>query len=145
MYTGPVVDDVFRASSSGNLQEMISVLDHNTTLSNRHYLLMHIVDQAYKARNSTENAAILRQVAEMHLKEFHTIKQALLADLNGMGLPHVTTYQKYATFLTENGEFEKAIAVCEEAIAHGLYDGTISNYKGRIERIKKKMSAIPPV
>lgn len=133
-------DDVFHAWTSGSLGKMVDALESKSNLIDRHFLLMGIVDQTYKNRSDTENAALLQKVAEMHLSEFPTIKPALEKEMDGI-LPRVTTFQKYATFLTEKGEYEKAIEVCEQAIAHGLHDGTKSGFEGRIERIKKKMPA----
>ena len=59
----------------------------------------------------------------------------------GHDLPRVPTFQHYATLLTERGQFERVIQVCESAIGFGLDDGTKGGYKGRIERIKKKAAA----
>ncbi|VVB64842.1 Uncharacterised protein [uncultured archaeon] len=53
--------------------------------------------------------------------------------------PHVPTFQYLATVYTEDGEYEKAIEVCENAIAFGLHDWTKGDYQARIKRIKKKM------
>ncbi|MBQ25085.1 hypothetical protein [Alcanivorax sp.] len=131
-------DDVFHAWTSGSLSKMVDALESKTNLIDRHFLLMGIVDQAYKNRSVNENAALLQSVSEMHIAEFPTIKPALEKEMDGI-LPRVTTFQKYATFLTEKAEYEKAIEVCEQAIAHGLHDGTKSGFEGRIERIKKKM------
>ncbi|MFU8815520.1 MAG: hypothetical protein ACNA7W_09250 [Pseudomonadales bacterium] len=54
------------------------------------------------------------------------------------GLPRVPTFQKYATLLTEDGEYGTAIEVCRRAISFGLEDGTKAGYEGRIARIEKK-------
>jgi len=133
-------DGAFRAWTSGNLDDMVSALETKTNLIDRHFLLMGIVDQAYKHRNDPDSAVLLRKVAEMHLSEFPEIKPALKKEMDGV-LPRVTTFQKYATFLMENKEYEEAIEVCERAIEEGLHDGTKSGFEGRIERIKKKMNA----
>ena len=60
-----------------------------------------------------------------------------MRELGGV-LPRVSTFQHYAAVLAERGEFERAVHVCEAAIAFGLHDGTKGGYEGRIERIKKK-------
>ncbi len=108
-------DESFRAWTSGNLSDMVKALDKKTNLIDRHFLLMSIVDQTYKNRSDSENADLLRKVAEMHLAEFPKIKPALKREMDGI-LPRVTTFQKYSTFLTEEKEYEKAIEVCESAI-----------------------------
>jgi len=133
-------DDAFHAWTSGNLDEMVRALETKTNLIDRHFLLMNIVDKAYKNRSDPDSAELLRKVAEMHVSEFPQIKPALKKEMDGI-LPRVTTFQKYATFLTENKEYEKALQICEQAISEGLHDGTKSGFEGRIERIKKKMAA----
>ena len=133
-------DDAFHAWTSGSLSEMVDALERKTNPVDRHFLLMSIVEQTYKNRSDDDNAELLQKVAEMHLAEFPKIKPALEKQMDGI-LPSVTTFQKYATFLTDKGEYENAIEVCEQAIAHGLHDGTKSGFQGRIERIKKKMHA----
>jgi hypothetical protein len=130
-------DDAFHAWTSGNLDEMVRALKTKTNLIDRHFLLMSIVDQAYKNRSDPDSADLLRKVAEMHVSEFPQIKPALKKEMDGI-LPRVTTFQKYATFLTDNKEYEKALQICEQAISEGLHDGTKSGFEGRIKRIKRK-------
>jgi len=133
-------DVVFDAWTSGDLKAMIAQLKHKTTLVDRHFLLMNIVDQAYRNRDDKEMRTICHQVAQMHIKEFPKIRPALKKDI-GI-LPRVPTFQQYATVLTEEERYSEAIAVCESAIKFGLSDGTKSDFQGRIERIiKKKMES----
>jgi len=131
------VDDAFRAWTSGDLNAMLNALHVKTNLIDRHFLLMRIVDATYKNRSDEKMKALCSRVAEMHLSEFPTIAPALKEDMGGT-LPRVTTFQLYATLLSEQGEFEKAIAVCQSALAYGLHDNTRSGFEGRIERIKKQ-------
>jgi hypothetical protein len=129
-------DRVFDAWTSGDLKAMLVQLNQKTNLIDRHFLLMNIVDQAYRNRQDKEMRKICHQVAEMHIKEFPKIRIALKKDM-GM-LPRVSTFQQYATVLTEEDRYSEAIDVCEAAIKFGLSDGTKSDFQGRIERIKKK-------
>jgi len=131
------VDDAFHAWTSGDLNEMLKALPVKTNLIDRHFLLMGIVDATYKNRTDPKMAQRCAQVAEMHLTEFPKIAPALKKDMDGI-LPRVTTFQHYATLLSEQGEYDKAIAVCEQAIKYGLRDNTQSGFKGRIERIKEQ-------
>ena len=39
-------------------------------------------------------------------------------------LPRVPTFQQYSTLLTEDGNFKRAVEICELAISFGLRDGT---------------------
>lgn len=132
-------DDAFEAWTSGDLDSMVNALDTETNLVDRHFLLMALVDNAYKVRSQPVSGALLRKVAEMHIAEFPEIEPVLEKNMGGT-LPRVSTFQKYATYLTEIEEYERAIEVCEIAISFGLKDNTKSGYEGRIERIKKKIS-----
>ena len=131
-------DKAFDAWTSGDLESMEKALDESTNLLDRHYLLMNTVDQAYKNRSDPKMANLCAAVAEKHIAEFSEIRQVLLEDLNGV-LPRVSTFQQYATLLTERGEYHEAIEVCEKAIEFGLRDKTKTGFEGRIVRIKKKL------
>lgn len=132
------VDDAFRAWTSGDLDEMLKALNIKTNLIDRHFLLMGIVDATYKNRSDPRMAQICTEIAETHLSEFTNIAPALKKEIDGI-LPRVTTFQHYATLLSEQGQFERAIEVCESALSFGFHDNTQSGFKGRIERIKKQM------
>lgn len=129
-------DEVFAAWTAQDLPRMLSALELKTNAIDRHFLLMGIVSETYKHRGDPEMAQICSRVAEMHIAEFPQIARPLKSDMDGI-LPRVTTFQHYATLLTEQSRFDRAIEVCETAIRFGLHDGTKSGFEGRIERIKK--------
>ena len=129
---------------SRDLQSMINALDSKTDdLVDRHFLLMAVVAETYRLRSDPQMADKCLQVAQTHCDEFSSIVGELKAwaSESGHDLPRVPTFQHYATLLTERGEFDRAIQVCESAIGFGLDDGTKGGYEGRIERIKKKAKA----
>ena len=133
----PEWDEVFEARMTTDLNKMLEVVNLKTDLVNRHFLLQTIVSETYKLREQ-ENFKILSiKYSEIHIAEFPKIAVDLRKEMDGI-LPRITTFQNYATLLTEIGDFDKAISVCEMAMSFGLNDGTKSNYQGRIERIKKK-------
>ncbi len=129
------VGPVFRAWTSQDLDAMLKVLTAPSNPIDRHFLLQGIVNATYKRRSEAAMAVKCAEVAELHLSEFPEIAPALERDL-GI-LPRVVTFQLYATLLTERGDFDRAVAVCERAIEYGLQDGTKSGFRGRIERIRK--------
>lgn len=131
-------DDVFKAWTSGSLDEMLQAVNLQTNLIDRHFLLQSIVTESYKLRNQRQYREMCVEFAEKYLSEFPDIAPALKEDMDGK-LPRITTFQYYATLLTENEEYEKAIAICKQAIAYGLQDGTKSGFEGRIARIEKKI------
>jgi hypothetical protein len=113
----------------------------------RHYLLQEMVAATYRLRKTHEQyRKLCGQIAELHLREFPSMveplkatQEAWMTKVAGGGIYYsVKTFQMYATILTEAGEFEKAIAVCETAIRLGLSDNTAGGYEGRIDRIRKK-------
>lgn len=131
------VDDAFRAWTSGDLELMLKAASTKTNPIDRHFLLQSIVSEAYKRRKEERYRQLCIEYAERHLQEFSSLAGPLKEDMGGE-LPRVTTFQHYATVLTEAGEFEKAIALCKQAIGYDLHDNTTSGFEGRIERIRKK-------
>jgi hypothetical protein len=102
-----------------------------------HFSYLNLVGQTYNARIDPEARALFKRLAMEHIDMFSKLRAPLLK-LGGGTFPHVPTFEYLATVYTEDGEYEKAIEVCEKAIAFGLHDWTKSDYAGRIERIKKK-------
>ena len=132
------VDDAFWASNSGDLNQMLKAASGKTNPIDRHFLLQSIVAATYKLRKEEKYRKLCYEYAEKHLQEFPAIAPALKKDMGGT-LPRITTFQHYAMILTEDGEYEKAISICESAIDYGLHDNTKSGFEGRITRIKKKL------
>lgn len=131
-------DAVFDAWTFGDIAQMRAALAKKTNFVDRHFLLMSLVDQSYKHRkDDPELEKLCAEISEQHIQEFPEIKPALVKSLDGI-LPRVTTFQKYATLLAEQNNFDRAVEVCEVAISHGLHDGTKGGFEGRIERIKRR-------
>jgi hypothetical protein len=129
-------DEVFHAWTSGNLGRMRKALAIKTHPIDRHFLLMGIVDQTYKARADRLMAETCLQVGRIHLAEFPQLVPSLLQEFNNL-LPRVLTFQLLPTLLAERGQFDEAIQICESAIGYGLHDGTKGDYPGRMERLRK--------
>tara|TARA_R110002111_G_scaffold256979_4_gene324804 strand:+ start:8009 stop:8530 length:522 start_codon:yes stop_codon:yes gene_type:complete len=132
------VDEVFKAWTSGDLSKMLGALNSKTNLIDRHFLLQSIVTATYKLRKNSSKREICIKISEVHIQEFSKIAPALQKDMGGQ-LPRISTFQQYATVLTEDGNYEKAISVCEKALEYGVHDGTKSGFEGRIARIRKKV------
>ena len=131
------VEKAREAWLSGDLQRMINALHSKAKLVDRHFLLMTVVEETYRLRADPRMAEKCLEVAQIHVEEFPEIARALKREFGG-DLPRVSTFQHYATLLTERGEFDQAIQVCESAISFDLHDGTRSGYEGRIDRIRKR-------
>lgn len=132
-------DKVFEAWNSGDLSNMLKAVSIKTNPVDRHFLLQTIVEITYKERKEPEMRRTCREIAENHILEFAALAPALKQDMGG-DLPRVSTFQHFAVLLTEDGDYEYAIKVCNTAINYGLHDGTRSGFEGRIEKIKRKAS-----
>lgn len=130
-------DEIMIMGDSGNLPYMLFALNFLKKPVNRHFLFMKIVEHTYKERNtSTKMRELCEKYAWEHIQEFPNFKNGLIKEFET--LPIVTTFQRLSTILTEDVNYDKAIAVCKKALSYGLIDGTKGGYEGRIERIKKK-------
>ena len=133
-------DKVFEAWSSGDLAKMLKAVSIETNPVDRHFLLQTIVEVTHKRREEPEMRRTCREMAEKHISAFAVLAPALKQDMGG-DLPRVSTFQYFATLLTEDGDYDYAIKVCNTAINYGLHDGTQSGFEGRIEKIKKKRAS----
>ncbi len=142
------------------LKELLEQLGRAKSLSDIHFAYLNVVNQTYSHREEPETRELFKKLAIEHIEKFSTIRGALLKNLclqeyepgryqykdgRPSNFIHVPTFEYLATVYTEGGEYEKAIEVCEKAIAFGLHDWTKSDYAGRIERIKKKAQKLKRV
>ena len=130
-------DEVYLARLDRNLNEMLKVIHIQTIPANRHFLLQGIIEQTYKLRKDKTYNDLCIEFCEKHLNELPNLIEALKDEFES--LPRILVFQNYSTILTELGEYQKAIDVCEIAISLKLEDGTKGGYQGRIDKIKKKM------
>lgn len=138
--THPNEEVAIHTPTAGYLDQILRELDDKSHGLERHDYLSKVVEEAYKERAHKSTAKILEYIAELHIKEFPKIRPVLKKATNG-ALPRVPTFQKYAMFLTEKGDYQRAIEVCQSAIEHGLSDGTKGDFPERIKRIHKKQTA----
>ncbi len=139
----PAADD-FEAPSTGT-QDPLSPEDLYKTLKTvsdaitRHDIYTQCVDMAYKKRSGDQNMRE-RVVtwAEAYIKEFPDLKNLIFEQLKNAP-DQVLIFRQLAIVFEENQEYEKAMDICEKAMAHGLSDGTKTGYTGRIKRLKRKM------
>lgn len=131
------MDEVYLAWITNDLEKKLKVTEINTTAENRNNLLYGIVTDTYRLRKDEKYKNLCLKFSKIHLQEFPELVLKLRrSSERQLGVP---TFQYYSTLLTELGEYEKAIDVCEMAISYNIVDGTKGGYQGRIERIKKKM------
>ncbi|MFH1152995.1 MAG: hypothetical protein V1793_04180 [Pseudomonadota bacterium] len=104
----------------------------------RHVIYTRSIEAAYrnrKADQSDHDRAI--DLSEGYIKEFPDLRQAVLNRLKDKAKV-VSAFKLLAIILEEDGDYDRAEAVCRTAIANGIEDGTKSGFEGRIERINKK-------
>ena len=132
-------DERYMTWLSGDLKRMLEQLHKKGDPVDTHFLYLSIVQQTYKRRKDPKMRQLFKKVAAEHVINFDSLIGPLLREMDG-NLPKVPTFNYLSTIYTEDGEYNKAIQVCEKAIKYKLDDGTKSGYQGRIERIKKKMN-----
>lgn len=136
----PQPDPAVAAAAASGYAAQVALLENTTDPVARHRLLQQIVEICYRERADATAQADLARYAQQHINEFGQIEGPLKKQ-NGGKLPQVHTFKHYAALLTEQGQYDDAIVVCEKAIALGLKDGTKTGYQGRLERIKAKQDS----
>jgi len=130
-------DEVFLAWTSGDLARMENATEIKTNPVDRHFLLLQLCSEFYKRRSDSIMRSKFLTWSRQHLREFPQLAINLKSEFDN-SLPQVPTFQYLATVLVEDGNFDEAICVCDEALKYGLDDGTKFGFQGRIDRIQKK-------
>lgn len=124
-----------------NLEELLNQLYKPGRERDTHFLYQRIAEITYKKRNDPQMRTLFKKTAIEHISKFESFipsLRELFNTPNGPVPPSTPTFMWLATVFTEDGEYEKAIGVCDKAIELGLHDGTKGDYQGRIEKIIKK-------
>ena len=125
------------------LDRMIDALRHEKDPLERHRLLGEIVEASHRQRADTAVNKLFLRFAGMHVKELPKMAAALKA-AGGGRLPAVPTFSLLAAALEEDGRFEEALSVCNQAAELGLTDGTRAGFAGRIRKLQKKLKDARP-
>ena len=99
----------------------------------RYNALQNVIAECYKQRKSAEYLAYGAALHGLYLALFHSANAEKPKDLE-LKTPG---FMQLATLLNDTQDFDKAIALCQEAIKLGLTDGTVTGFEGRISRIEK--------
>jgi len=99
----------------------------------RYNALQNVIAECYKQRKSTEYLAYGAALHAHYLALFHSANAKKTNELE----LKTTGFMQLATLLNDTQAFAQAIALCQEAIALGLSDGTVTGFEGRISRILK--------
>ncbi|QLE83970.1 hypothetical protein FLM48_02020 [Shewanella sp. Scap07] len=87
------------------------------------------VAECYKQRKQTQYRDYGAGLQQDYLEVFAKLDKP--AEQKGVGFMHL------ATLLNDSGQYDTAIAVCQQAINYGLTDGTVTGFEGRITRIER--------
>jgi hypothetical protein len=104
----------------------------------RHVLYTQDIETAYRDRKTSRDAhdrAI--DLAENYIRELPDLKQAVFNRL-GDKPKVISAFKQLAIILEEDGEYDRAVAICQAALANGIDDGTRTGFAGRMNRILKK-------
>jgi hypothetical protein len=132
-------DELYEATFlSNDIERKIKATEIQTdNIINRHFLLQSIITESYRLRKDKYYSNLCIKFSEIHIAEFDETANALRKEYDK--IPRILVFQYYSTVLTEIEDFDKAINICKTAISFGLDDGTKGGFKGRIEKIKKKI------
>jgi len=135
-------DDRFEAWTSGDLNKMLKQLYKIGHPIDTHFLYSNIVREAYKQRADPQKRTLFKKIVTEHISVFSALRPVLYVKSNKVDseviLSSAPAFVNLATVYTDDGEYAKAVAVCNMAIDFGLRENTKGGYQGRIERIKKK-------
>jgi len=128
----------------GNLnssEDMLKTLKKIKTPWEKHLGYIQCLDPVYKKRPQDQKMHDLaKELAQAYIMEFSDMKEAVFEKL-GDAPKVVAIFKQLAILFEEDHEYENAIEVCQNAMAHGLSDGTKTGYEGRLERLAKKLKA----
>jgi hypothetical protein len=138
-----------RDHDATTLHEKWHAPGHHKDILDRHFKLQEGVQQAYKDRGkSSKNRDRFVKLAMEHISAFPSIRPVLIEwgmdyapeklENESDYLVQVTTFKQLADVLASDGQAERAVEVCEQAIGFGLKDGTKSCFTGRISRIQRQ-------
>lgn len=133
-------DEAYYAWISRDIDRLVAATRLKTHSVDRHHVLMALVGETYKRRTQPRMADLCVSTAEAYLLEFAGLMKPLTDNANGI-MPNVPIFQQYATLLTEQGNFTRAIEVCRIAMDFGLADGTKGGFESRIKKIEKLASS----
>ena len=133
-----------------NYEELEKLENKYRPILDKHYKNLEKIGMQYTVANnlSLPNSPEMQKVIDLCLEditlapeflEFH-IKEAKLYGKNLQDwLPNYPSFQRLAIIYEKQGEYQKAIDVCKQAIDLGFYkDGTTGQMPGRLARLIKK-------
>lgn len=120
------------AKANDRLKKHVDNIEQAEILEDEYKAMIAAITECYKQKQDMEyvNFGVSLSPAFLRLCEKISKDESLL-DLKG------ASFMQLATLLNDKGDFDEAIAMCQQAIDYGLTDGTVSGFSGRKNRIEK--------
>lgn len=121
------------------LLKALEVDDDNPT--DRHFVYNSLIDLYYKQRDDRDDA--IGQCIRFCKEDIESIDEFLdawMAEYDDDEPPRIPAFKRLAIIYEKQGDYEKAIDVCEMAMDRGLDDGTKGGFEGRKQRLQNKMN-----
>ncbi|MCL1126742.1 hypothetical protein [Shewanella surugensis] len=123
---------VLFAKANERLQKHVEKIHHATSMEDEYNGMLAAITECYKQRQDTEYSEFGAGLSPAFLVLCEQIsKSESLLDLKAV------SFMQLATLLNDKGDFDEAIAICQQAIDYGLTDGTVTCFSGRKKRIER--------
>lgn len=119
---------------------LLKALDTDDNNSqDRHFVYNSLIDLYYKQRDDRDDAIqkCIRYCKE-DIESIDVFLDAWMAEYNEEP-PRIPSFKRLAIIYEKQGNYERALEICERAIDQALDDGTKGGFEGRKQRIQNKM------
>jgi hypothetical protein len=157
-------DIVWKAWTSGDLNQMLAVLDEPANYQDKHFLLLNIIKETYKLRKDPNWLNVCIEYCKKDIEIFPYFKDTYIENqrkiLQRLANDKFTSSQEKEKLLkeAENPPFDlnyssferlciiyeklnrhnEATEICRLALSYGLTCKTEGGFQARIDKIKKK-------
>jgi hypothetical protein len=139
---GTLPDPGFRDDNGETTEAPMGTLETESDPWQRHLIYTRNIEAVYRKRKASDDAhdrAI--DLSEKYINELQDLKPAVFERF-GDEPKVILAFKLLTIILEEDGEYDRAVAICQAALANGIDDGTKTGFEGRIGRIFKKKAAM---
>ncbi|MCL1077759.1 hypothetical protein D5R81_06515 [Parashewanella spongiae] len=112
-----------------NLVNAMTQVNRSDDSNQQYQGMLSAIAVCYKQRKTQQYLIFGYSLSQQYQTLFG--QQESSAKLNGTG------FMQLATLATDNGDFDLAINLCQQALDNDLSDGTVTGFEGRIKRIQQ--------
>ena len=122
--------------ANANLSKALEQQQSASNAQETYTAVIAAISECYKQRKSQQYLIYGYSLADQFIESFqqylaYRTENNITTALKG------TAFMQLATLAQDNGNFDDAIEICNQAIANKLSDGTVTGFEGRIKRIEK--------